>query len=852
MNQWGNLFKRLLNPRANFEGVPGIAAAFDEVRGVQTEAPEGSTPRLRARDILFNIPLLTGALIVVGLFLLVVFGPAWAPQNPYIAGQHIVPHYDFELQEFIRPPLSPSEEFPLGTDQWGNDILSLLMHGARNTLVASAFVTMMRILLGLLLGGLAGWREGSLTDRIIMGAIGLLTSLPLLISTMILIYALDIRRGLPVFIVAFSAIGWTEIAQYIRSEFLVLRKMPFIEGARASGLTNLQIAVHHVLPNILPTLLILAFLEMGAVLLLLGELGFVGVFIGGGSRIDLSEPMGPQAIFTLVEVPEWGAMLADGFRWLRSKPFVVFPPAAAFAIAVLGFNSLGEGLRRLIEIQTLNTSFLLRKRMLGIIGVLSLATVYIMNNTGAAPWFAKVAQAFDGNRAYEFTRDLVEMEGRGNGQEGGLQAASYIAEKFEAYGLEPAWKRSSYYLELETQLVHPNAQPVLSLHDETGNLVKTFQHQLDFGYVIEGHGGSGDIQAGLTLVGFDPEYQGLGWERFRGLDLRGQIVLLVQGNAPPSFATEALIRGAYGVLWVTGASRDAVRSQVQIPDPNRGFLETPSIPIFRIRPSVAQEVLAQDGISFTDAFQDETRISQSGPGWSARALSSQVRMQLSLGPPETVRIPSVLGYKPGSDLDIADEMVVLFVAYDGLGTDPDGTIYPGANHNAAGVGILLEIARVWQEQNLDPRRTTLFVAWGGSQLDEPGIQDWLSDPFSFRHLRSQSINANIRPEILFQFDYIGAGGDQLFVHPAASPRLYDLALETAAEAQVPIVAGQDTAEFSQDILAPRLPAWISLKWAGPPAAPVDDTMERIDREKLQSFGEMLSLAVTAVVRETTY
>jgi peptide/nickel transport system permease protein len=348
------------------------------------------------RQTLTNLPLILGIVIIIGLFLIVLFGPVWAPKNPYIAGQHIAPHYDFENEVYIRPPLPPSDEFPLGTDRWGSDLLSMLMHGARNTLVACAFITMVRILLGLGLGAFAGWNEGGTADQIIMGLIGVVTSVPMLISSMLLIFALDIRRGLPVFIVALAAIGWTEIAQYIRSEFLVLKKKPFIEGARSLGLTGFAISIRHVLPNILPQLFIISFLEMGAVMMLLGELGFVGVYIGGGSRISMEVDLFVHEIFHLPEVPEWGAMLAEGFRFLRAKPFVVFPPAIAFFVSVVGFNTLGEGLRRQIEIASLNTAFLLRRRMILVISILTAATVYILNHTGPAPWFAKVAQAFNG------------------------------------------------------------------------------------------------------------------------------------------------------------------------------------------------------------------------------------------------------------------------------------------------------------------------------------------------------------------------------------------------------------------------------------------------------------------------
>lgn len=300
---------------------------------------------------------------------------------------------------------------------------------------------------------------------------------------MILIYALDIRKGLPVFIIALSMIGWTEIAQYIRSEFLILRKKPFIEGARASGLNGLQIAVNHVLPNVLPQLLVISFLEMGAVLMLLGELGFVGVFIGGGSRIDLSDIMAPPDIRTIAEIPEWGAMIAEGFRWFRSKPFIVFPPAIAFFVSVVGFNSLGEGFRRLVDEHGLNTAFLLKKRMLIVIASIAMATIFILNNTGAGPWYTKVAQAFDADLAMTHIKTLTDYEGRGIGQTGGEESAIYIAEIFESYGLEPGGPGSSYFQYMDTKIVRPIDQPEFAIVDDEGNVVEDFVHQIDFGYM---------------------------------------------------------------------------------------------------------------------------------------------------------------------------------------------------------------------------------------------------------------------------------------------------------------------------------------------------------------------------------
>jgi ABC-type dipeptide/oligopeptide/nickel transport system permease subunit len=845
MNWLKRIFRLFINPRARFDSInPSI---------VTTHAPEAELNskrrRINLKDILFNLPLVLGSLIVLSLFVLVLYGPVWAPQNPYITGQHIIPHFDKELDEFIRPPLPPSPEYPLGTNRWGTDLLSLLMHGARNTLIAAVLITLFRVILGTILGGLAGWNEGKSIDRVVMSLIGVTTSIPMLISSMILIYALDIRRGLPVFLIALTIIGWTEIAQYVRSEFLVLRKMPYIEGAHAIGARDLAIAIRHCVPNIMPQLLVISFLEMGAVLMLLGELGFIGVYIGGGHQIAIFELMAPTKYFTLSEVPEWGAMLAEGYRWLRSKPFVVVPPAAALFISIIGFNSLGEGFRQLIEKHSINTAFLLRKRMLVIIAGVVLASVLIINNTGATPWYTKVAESFNSAAAYEHISTLSNMEGRGLNQKGGMEAADYIETKFVEYGLQPGWDKKSYRYLVNARRVEPIDQPVLNLLDENGNIIQEFRHQLDFGFVTEGHGGSGNVTLPLTYIGFTSDVLP-GWQALAGLDLRDRIIILQKDGVPGDFASEAMLHGAKGVLWITGEGRDDVRSQYLWVNVDEDYLHTPNIPIFRIRPGTASQLLSQAGASIESLTAEDTEFTQSGDGWFSKDLDATVQMALTLSEPEQVEIPCILGYRSGYDLGLASNLLVLFTTYDGLGTDPDGTVFPGANHSASGIGIMLEIANIWNEQALDPRRSILFVAWPG-QLESEIAKEFFESRSNFSHLITSNPYDTVAPDMIIQLDYAGAGNDELLIHPGSSPRLANLIEETAQMTEISIESRVDTPDFSADIIT-RKYEWMSIRWSDAQTSPLEDTLEYIDLEKVESIGRILSLTLINLVREADY
>ena len=823
----------LLNPRSNLS------------RLRQANEPAfSSRSRFRLQHFFSNTPLLFGGFIIISLFLIVLYGPLWAPSNPYISGQHIVPHFDPIKEEWISPPLSPSAEYLLGTDEYGNDILSMLLYGARNTLIAAAFITMVRIILGLILGAYAGWHHGRFPDQLIMALISIITAIPMLISSMILVFALDMRRGLPVFIIALAAIGWTEIAQYIRGEFLVLRKMPYIEGAQAVGATHFAIAVRHILPNLLPQLLIISFLELGATLMLMGELAFVGIFIGGGSRIALGDEITGIQVVTLAEVPEWGAMLAQGYRWLRAKPFIVFPPAFAFLIAVIGFNSFGEGLRRLIEQYHVSTNFLLRKRMILVIAILTYATIFIINNTGPAPWFARVARAFNGESAYEHTATLSQLNGRFPGTSDANQAANYIAEQFSQYGLQPGWRQSEYVYQRDLHLVRPFAQPQLSLHTTTTS--RAFQHQQDFGFILEGHGGPGQAELPLTVITFASDTPP-DWEAYKGLDLRDRIIILDQNNAPANFANEALIRGAQGILWITNDTPAAIRSQYHAADLTTYYIQ-PTIPMFRIRPSVATAIF--NAAEQSPSALTPANANQSGPGWLAHDLNITIQMSLYVSEPDSMAVSTILGYLPGSDFAIANEMVVLIAHYDGLGTDPDGTLYPAANQGASGMGVLLELARLWQEQDLETRRSVLFIAWGGSTLNDPGLQAFLSDNRSFRHLPAPSNGNQLAPHVIIQLDYAGSGAAALAIHPASAPRLADLLRQSATENQIPIAADPTLT----DIIPLRVGRanWLNFTWTNPIVLPTADNLDRIEPEKLQTYGEVLSHLLTQIVRQSRY
>jgi ABC-type dipeptide/oligopeptide/nickel transport system permease subunit len=819
--------------------------------------------RIRLHHILSNIPLLIGGLIVLALFIGILFGPVLAPHNPYLHGRRATEYVDGVV---ISPPYPPSPDYPLGSDELGRDTLSMLLYGTRNTVVAAIFITMARLILGLVLGGLAGWHEGKLMDQIVTGTIQMLAALPMLLVAVIIIYAMDIRRGLPVFITALCAIGWGEIAQYIRAEFICIKQEPFLDSGRAIGLTPLELAIRHVLPNILPVLIVITLLEMGAVLMILGGLGFVGVFVGGGISVQIDDFLRRQ-YFT---VPEWGAMMAGSRAWARSRPWMVMSPAIAFFISVTGFNLLGEGLRRLIDRGLFSTAVLLSWRFLVAAALITAASIYVILTLGPAPSYRQLAEQVSEDALMSHVKLLSapEMNGRGVGSPEAYRAAEYITDELRSYGLTPP--PGGWLQEVSITLAQPAEPPVLALldpeNDDQPRL--TFTRWVDYSESTERHGGSGQTDAPVTLIVF-PATMGAGdrqpeqfYRQFKGLDLRGRIVMFLAGNGPADLDTEALIRGASGILIVSSDVRP--RNQVVSSD----YLEHPSLPVFYITPATADTILAGDGLTVEAVKEQITQLSKPGPDgaqppWVAHDLDARVRMRLQLEPPRTVTAYNILWLLNGADATMAEELVVISAHYDGLGVAPDGTRYPGANGNASGVAAMLEIVRLWQDQEFEPRRSVLFAAWAGGEWPYSGAHDFRDNRrgFTSRYNIAAVVHLD-RLATLSDSATSGsaASGDGLVVHQAGrDDSLFNLLASSAERLDLTVRQGNALCRHYQyvfsgeqgDQLGGRNGTLVVTR-GDPQPALAADTIDAISIENLSKATQAVNLALITAAHEPRY
>lgn len=676
-------------------------------------------------DVITNLPLLLGFVMVAALILIALYAPLLAPHNP------------FETRAFIRvegemiaAPFEPSERYPMGSDARGRGILSMLLYGSRQTLVIAAVVVVARLALGCITGALAGWYTGSRFDRLAMAAADFSAAFPPLILGAIFVFLFDIRQGIASFALALCFVGWGEVAQYVRSEFMVVRGQPYIEGARAIGLTEISVIFRHAVPNVITSLIVLTALEMSAVLLLLGELGFVGIFVGGGTAGDLAGDR-PVAFF---DVPEWGAMLAGSWRYIRNKSWIPLYPAAAFAFAILAFNLFGEGLRRLVEKGRIPVSAIYSRRTLAIVALVVLTTMTVMNNVGPQARLARLAIQFDERHALTHIEYLAsdELGGRPAGTPEGRQAAEYIADQFAALGLKPAGDDGTYFQTFPISFTRLVETPVLEFVDEQGHTLESFVHRQDFRELVFGNLGRGRVdnaevvfvQGGISFhpgdkeAGIDP-----GRDDFAGVDVQGKVVLLLPDHrlGTQRAVSEVMERGGAGVLIPTpDSSRNESKGSYISDHPN-----VPTIPGLVISPELfARLVQSHYDWTVEEAIEQIEKV----PDIDPFETGIRVRVSVPLLPFETRTTQNVLGYIPGSDANYSWQTVIVSAHYDHLTPDPNGTLYVGANDNASGVAVMLEVARLLQEVDYQPKQTVLFAAWGAEEIGLVGSEYYVKHP----------------------------------------------------------------------------------------------------------------------------
>ncbi len=257
---------------------------------------------------------LVGLSIVLIIIFIAIFANYIAPYDPL----------KVDLSKYLLPP---SREHLLGTDEFGRDILSRIIFGARVSLQIGFFAQVISISLGTVLGLLAGF-YGGWVDDVIMRIVEILFAFPFLLFVIAVVAVFG--PGIQNLYLAVALIGWAGVSRIVRGQVLSLRERDFVASARAVGAGTLRILFKHILPNALSPIIIEATLGMGGMIMLEAGLSFLG--------------LGVQA-----PTPSWGSMVQAGLAYMRSAWWYPVFPGIVIMIVVFGFNLLGDGLRDALD-----------------------------------------------------------------------------------------------------------------------------------------------------------------------------------------------------------------------------------------------------------------------------------------------------------------------------------------------------------------------------------------------------------------------------------------------------------------------------------------------------------------------
>lgn len=800
-----------------------------------------------------NLPFVLGTTLMLLLLAVFVFGPQLAPHSPYTTQG-----LEYKDGEFSIPPFEPGEEHPWGTDVLGRDMMSLILAGAQQTLLLAVLVVAARTVLGFVLGAVAGWLHDSWADRLILGAAETLAAFPTLLLAMIFILALDIRRGFPPFLIALSLIGWGEMMQFVRGEVLAIRPEPFIESAVAVGAGPVRIVMRHVLPNLITALVSLAALEMGAVLMLLGELGFIGIFIGGGAFAELDVFGSP---YHYSDVPEWGALLSNVRAYARAYPWTATYPALAFFVAILAFNLFGEGLRRLIQLMGTPVQRLFNRYTLAAAVVLVFGARWAIANSGPMGFYREQAAAFEGKRALEHVRFLADpsLEGRALDSDGLPEAAEYIANEFSRLGLQPAGEEHTYFQNRTREygsvteipeLVIEDGGPALAYRDDYAAWGSNYWSMGAFEGPVRFLAMGELSRSGSGFVSRD-------YPALRNLDYSEEVLLVTSPGD-----VQHLQWVPHGGLLVVADEEQRLARNDTMSARNPaitvfGVRASQHIPMLLISEEVANRLLRESGFTVEALREEDENLAQD----ELFSVSTGVSVQMAItGTVETREpVPNVVGHLPGTSAELDEEMIIVMAQYDQPPSGPGGAFFPGANDNASGIGVMLELIRTMQETGYQPYKTFLFVAYAGEGTDM-GNTVYPPDPSKFLDAR-YGFSSAFEIEAVVDLRGLGDGtGDRLSIVASGSRRLADLVEEAGRRTGVDTVRTGENVDLStvfeeRNLNADGQPApQVGVTWEGWEATSrtVADSASSVSAETMEQAGRAVALALMTMGRESNY
>ena len=261
-----------------------------------------------------NKSFMIGLIILLSIIFVAIFAEALAP-------------YEFDQQNAGPRYTAPCAEYLFGTDQLGRDMFSRVIYGSRPALWVAFLGGTLQLAIGVVVGLLCGY-FGKWVDKVLLFMTDVTWCIPGTILALAVVTILG--KGLTNSIIAISLVAWASYARTVRAKTLSLRNMAFVETGKAFGESNVALMFRYILPNIVPSLIVLVSLNLPGTIMSTTTLSFLGL----GSQ--------PPS-------PDWGLAISDGIKSITTAPWLSLYPGLALVYTTFGFNLLGEGLRDLLD-----------------------------------------------------------------------------------------------------------------------------------------------------------------------------------------------------------------------------------------------------------------------------------------------------------------------------------------------------------------------------------------------------------------------------------------------------------------------------------------------------------------------
>jgi len=674
-----------------------------------------------------NFPLIFGSFIMLLLVLIIVFGHNLAPQDPYamnLGGTY----WENDLLMVSKPPFPPSEDNLLGTDILGRDILSHIIIGAKTTFYLVFLVTLLRFIIAIPLSFLAAFGE-KISQKLIKFFSTVFTAIPALIICLLIlnfheIKSLKLKESIIAFAIILSIVEWGRLANILMERIKGILQLNFIEGEIAIGKSKLLISLQNVLPHLIPSIVVYTFLEVGRVLLILSQLGIFGTYVGKDTIGSSTAQMLNLSIRPSSH-PEWSGMLASARYGITSGHIWVFIfPALAFAISIIGFNLIGEGLN--YELSKRNSMVITRIKRLGFhlnpktyiheiknykrykrnLAIKTMAIIIIILLTiPSGPSAHQLDSSAVFNHVVEISKD--KYEGRLVGTHGQDEFANYIVEQLKLSKVEPLFN-GEYIQEFSLDEFPEFLDSAdLFINNENGELINNLVFRKDFNidtwFYTSNENDEGKVSLHSTLE-----------------SLSGEIMYLAKGGHAEFDPDKE-----YFVLLGDNFTRRPVNSLNNISKVKN--VKAAIIPIESSRTLDSQYFLERkEPINFVDLNMNTPPL----PAIFVNKETAEKIRQLE-GNKITIKANpynsnNITGKNVGGIIKgkTREKPLVITSSYDYLGSDGTNN-YLGLYNNGSSIAAILEMAKKLGDINKQPDRTVIFLFLDSSKFNSKGAERFL-------------------------------------------------------------------------------------------------------------------------------